>query len=199
MEACLSRGRRGRLCGSWTPCLLPSRLHPAAPTSPRAGASLCEQWVAPSCFLAAPLLIGVPPSLFFMGCVAFVPRCGPSRPALCSGLLWQGLSLAVSPSGLPVALSPAPAPVPWAGEARTCWPVSQGSLPQFQVETRTPPGTSRWLPACRPPPSTLALGQGPWPRKAPLPFWMDSRLSCSKCGCFWASGVAASFSRPWYG
>lgn len=54
-----------------------------------------------------------------------VPRCGPSRPALCSSLLWQGLSLAVSPSGLPVALSPAPAPVPWAGEARTCWPVSQ--------------------------------------------------------------------------
>lgn len=88
-----------------------------------------------------------------MGCVAFLPRCGPSRPALCSSLLWQGLSLAVSPSGLPVALSPAPAPVPWAGEARTCWPVSQGSLPQFQVETRTPPGTSRWLPACpRPPP-----------------------------------------------
>lgn len=94
-----------------------------------------------------------------MGCVAFLPRCGPSRPALCSSLLWQGLSLAVSPSGLPVALSPAPAPVPWAGEARTYWPVSQGSLPQFQVETRTPPGTSRWLPACpRPPPPPRA----PW-------------------------------------
>ena len=45
-------------------------------------ALLCEQWVAPSCFLAAPLLIGAPPSLFFMGCVAFLPRCSKAGPLL---------------------------------------------------------------------------------------------------------------------
>ena len=45
-------------------------------------ALLCEQWVAPSCFLAAPLLIGAPLSLFFMGCVAFLPRCSKAGPLL---------------------------------------------------------------------------------------------------------------------
>lgn len=179
MEACLSRGRRG-LWGSWTPRLPPSSLRPAAPASPRAGASHCEQWVAPSCFLAAPLLIDAPLSLFFMGFVAFLPRCGPPRPALCSSLLWQGLSLAVSPSSLPVALSSAPAPAPWAGEARTCWPVSQGPLPHLQVQTKLPPGTSRRLPACPAPRALWPSVKDSSPERLLCPFgWTRACLAAS--------------------
>lgn len=57
-----------------------------------------------------------------------------------------------------VVLSPAPAPVPWAtGEVRTCWPGSQGPLPQFQVETGLLSGTCQWL-------SALPEHSGLWPR-----------------------------------
>lgn len=189
-----------RLWGSWTPRLPPSRLRPAAPASPRAGASHREQWVAPSSFLAAPLLIDAPPSLFFMGCVAFLPRCGPPRPALCSSLLWQGLSLAVSPSSLPVALSSPLLRLPGPVRPGLSGPPPRAPCPTFRYKPNSPlallGGSLPALPAR--PPSTLALGQGEWPRKAPSPFRMDLRLSCSKRDCFWPSGVAASFSHPWY-